>query len=111
MIILLVLSSLYAQYLLMIGRTLLVFSNLPIKEPSDIPDPYVKLYVLPKKDNSNTKRKTEVRLHCRKNDLRNLVVIFLKNNLHLYFSMCRLTRTTAIRFTKKHSSTSWEWQS
>jgi hypothetical protein len=33
--------------------------NLPIKEASDIPDPYVKLYVLPKKDNSNTKRKTE----------------------------------------------------
>ncbi|XP_025204674.1 extended synaptotagmin-2 [Melanaphis sacchari] len=33
--------------------------NLPIKEPSDIPDPYVKLYVLPKKENSNTKRKTE----------------------------------------------------
>uniref|UniRef100_A0A2S2QJV6 Extended synaptotagmin-2 n=1 Tax=Sipha flava TaxID=143950 RepID=A0A2S2QJV6_9HEMI len=36
--------------------------NLPIKEPSNIPDPYVKLYILPKKDNSNTKRKTEVRL-------------------------------------------------
>jgi len=33
--------------------------NLPIKETSDIPDPYVKLYVLPKKENSNTKRKTE----------------------------------------------------
>lgn len=46
--------------------TLLFFSNLPIKEPSDIPDPYVKLYVLPKKENSNTKRKTEVRLHSRK---------------------------------------------
>lgn len=39
----------------------LLFRNLPIKEPSDIPDPYVKLYVLPKKENSNTKRKTEVR--------------------------------------------------
>ncbi|XP_050422686.1 extended synaptotagmin-3 isoform X2 [Adelges cooleyi] len=33
--------------------------NLPVKEPSDIPDPYVKLYILPKKDNANTKRKTE----------------------------------------------------
>jgi hypothetical protein len=33
--------------------------NLPIKEASNIPDPYVKLYVLPKKENSNTKRKTE----------------------------------------------------
>jgi len=38
-----------------------IFRNLPIKESSsDIPDPYVKLYILPKKDNSNTKRKTEV---------------------------------------------------
>ncbi|XP_050541357.1 extended synaptotagmin-3 [Daktulosphaira vitifoliae] len=33
--------------------------NLPIKEPSNIPDPYVKLYILPKKDNANSKRKTE----------------------------------------------------
>lgn len=41
---------------------LLLFRNLPIKEASDIPDPYVKLYVLPKKENSNTKRKTEVKL-------------------------------------------------
>lgn len=41
---------------------LFIFRNLPIKEASDIPDPYVKLYVLPKKENSNTKRKTEVNL-------------------------------------------------
>lgn len=38
----------------------IIFRNIPIKQASDIPDPYVKLYVLPKKDNSNTKRKTEV---------------------------------------------------
>lgn len=37
-----------------------IFRHLPIKEASDIPDPYVKLYMLPKKENNNTKRKTEV---------------------------------------------------
>lgn len=35
------------------------FSNIPIRDPSDIPDPYVILYLLPKRS-KETKRKTIV---------------------------------------------------
>lgn len=36
-----------------------IFSHLPLKDPSDIPDPYVKLYLLPER-NKDVKRKTQV---------------------------------------------------
>lgn len=35
------------------------FSNIPIKDPSDVPDPFVILYLLPKRS-KETKRKTIV---------------------------------------------------
>lgn len=35
------------------------FRNIPIKDPSNIPDPYVKLYLLPERA-KDTKRKTQV---------------------------------------------------
>lgn len=38
---------------------MLFFRNLPQKDPSNIPDPYVKLYLLPDRA-KETKRKTEV---------------------------------------------------
>lgn len=36
---------------------LLIYSNIPLKDPSNIPDPYVKLYLLPGRS-KESKRKT-----------------------------------------------------
>lgn len=38
---------------------MIFYSNLPLKDPSNIPDPYVKLYLLPDRA-KDTKRKTQV---------------------------------------------------
>lgn len=39
------------------------FRNLPLNDPSNIPDPYVKLYLLPERA-KDSKRKTEVIANC-----------------------------------------------
>lgn len=40
-----------------------IFSNLPLRDPTNIPDPYVKLYLLPERA-KDSKRKTEVSPQC-----------------------------------------------
>lgn len=42
---------------------LIYFRNLPLNDPSNIPDPYVKLYLLPDRA-KDSKRKTEVIANC-----------------------------------------------
>lgn len=48
-------SATYLTYLL---RSKSCFRDLPVKDPTDLPDPYVKVYMLPK--TKDTKRKTKV---------------------------------------------------
>lgn len=41
-----------------VGLFLFIFRNIPMTDPTNIPDPYVKLYLLPERS-KDSKRKTE----------------------------------------------------
>lgn len=50
-------------WIIVLKVCLKIFSNLPLRDPTNIPDPYVKLYLLPERA-KDSKRKTEVSFLC-----------------------------------------------